>query len=32
MAKQLYRGAFAQSNRRLLELCAPWLELPGYET
>ena len=29
---QLYRGAFAQSNRRLLELCAPWLELPGYET
>lgn len=32
LANQLYRGAFADSNRRLLDLCQPWLELPGYET
>lgn len=32
IARRLYRGTFAASNRRLLELCAPWLELPGYET
>lgn len=30
-AKELFSGSFAESNRRLRELCGPSLELPGYE-
>jgi len=32
MVDRLHAGQFAQSNRRLLEICGPGLELPGYET
>ncbi|HMP57158.1 MAG TPA: hypothetical protein PKD92_11370 [Novosphingobium sp.] len=31
LARRLYGGTFAESNRRLLDLCAPWLGLPGYD-
>ena len=31
LARRLYGGTFAESNRRLLDLCAPWLDLPGYD-